>query len=398
MRNFAKLSDALEEAHKKVRQLAEGHPAVTLSAPQSRDAITAFQLLEPFRQQGIQITLASAISEYIEVTTKLKGRTLREAVDGYLRTAAVVKPKNVASAVEEFLESRKHRSEAKDGQRAQISPSYASSIRTWLTDFAATFPSMAICDLNKEHLNTYIQKHSDFSTKNRNDRRATVKMFLTWAIRQDYLPANHRLLEADGMTRETVESAETDFYRPGELQKFLENAKPDLRAAIAICGLAGLRVEEVMRLDWAEVWKTEGHIEVTAKKAKTRQRRLVEICPALAAWLKPYRKKTGKVFPSGVNYFQELFGALRDNLKIPIRRNGLRHAFCTYHFALHANENLTAQQAGNSPAMIHQHYKGFATKADGKKWFAVMPPVESNVVTNKNTTTPNDHQTRTSKG
>jgi len=42
-------------------------------------------------------------------------------------------------------------------------------------------------------------------------------------------------------------------------------------------------------------------------------------------------------------------------------------------FALHANENLTAQQAGNSPAMIHPHYKGLATKAEAEKWFAVMP-------------------------
>jgi hypothetical protein len=54
--------------------------------------------------------------------------------------------------------------------------------------------------------------------------------------------------------------------------------------------------------------------------------------------------------------------------------NGLRHSYCTYHFAAHANENLTAQQAGNSPTMIHGHYKGLATKADAEKWFAVTPP------------------------
>jgi len=40
---------------------------------------------------------------------------------------------------------------------------------------------------------------------------------------------------------------------------------------------------------------------------------------------------------------------------------------CTYHFRLHANENLTAQQAGNSPAMIHSHYKGLANKGRGTK-------------------------------
>jgi hypothetical protein len=64
----------------------------------------------------------------------------------------------------------------------------------------------------------------------------------------------------------------------------------------------------------------------------------------------------------------------------------LRHAFCTYHFAAHANENLTAAQAGNSPAMIHAHYKGLATKAEAEKWFNVNPPgAAKNVIPLKKT-------------
>ncbi len=51
----------------------------------------------------------------------------------------------------------------------------------------------------------------------------------------------------------------------------------------------------------------------------------------------------------------------------------LRHAFCAYHFALYSNENFTAAQAANSPAMIHANYKGLATKADAEKWFHVAP-------------------------
>jgi hypothetical protein len=58
-------------------------------------------------------------------------------------------------------------------------------------------------------------------------------------------------------------------------------------------------VEEIMRLDWADVWRVEGHIEISVKNAKTRQRRLVETCPALAQWLTAYQKKTGQVFGAG---------------------------------------------------------------------------------------------------
>jgi len=73
---------------------------------------------------------------------------------------------------------------------------------------------------------------------------------------------------------------------------------------------------------------------------------------------------------------------LREGLKIPSRKNGLRRGFITHHFALHQNENLTAALAGNSPAMIHAHYKGLATKAEAAKWFAVGPSTSAkNVIT-----------------
>ncbi len=85
----------------------------------------------------------------------------------------------------------------------------------------------AVCDLTKEHLNLFFKPLTEVGTKNRNDRRAAVKMFLTWATRQDYLPVNHRLFEANGMTRETVEAADTDFFRPAELKNFWTTPPPN---------------------------------------------------------------------------------------------------------------------------------------------------------------------------
>ncbi len=147
-----------------------------------------------------------------------------------------------------------------------------------------------------------------------------------------------------------------------------------MRAMIAIGGLAGLRTSELLRLDWSEVWRVRGHIEVTAEKAKTRQRRLVEVYPALAAWLRPFRVfKTGKLCEWHEITFQQHFVELCGVADVNRKTNGLRHSFCTYHYAKHANESLTAQQAGNSPQMVHAHYKGLATKAEAVKWFGVKP-------------------------
>jgi integrase len=184
-------------------------------------------------------------------------------------------------------------------------------------------------------------------------------MFLTWCVKRDYLSPTHRLFEADSITTEAADTTELEYYRPEELQAMLERAAnrtdPDqadfkeLLPIIALGGLAGLRLEEILRLEWADVWRVSGHVEIKALKAKTRSRRLVEICPALEAWLEPFRKSSGPIFAKSKDTFHESFTNLRELIttpaKIPARRNGLRHAFCTYHFALHANENLTAQQA-----------------------------------------------------
>ncbi len=172
------------------------------------------------------------------------------------------------------------------------------------------------------------------SAKSRNHYRATIRQFLQWAVRKDYLSATHRLNEADAMRPEHANTAETQFYTPGELSALLATADDTMRPMIALGGLAGLRTAELIRLTWEDVWRVPGHIEVTARKSKTRQRRLVEICPALAAWLESFRDQTdGKLWTLHEITFQEHFLELCEQAKVTRKANGLRHAFCTYHFA-----------------------------------------------------------------
>jgi integrase len=376
MQTFPAYTAAREAAERVVRELANGSQAAALTATQSRDALAAFERLQGFYQStGRRVSLLAAVSEFVEAAGKLRGRTLGEAVTGYLRTVADVKRKDIKEAVEEFLQADAPRTKASKGQRAQLSAKYAYNRELQLRRFADTFQNTPVCDLSKEHLDAFIGSLGELSAKSRNNYRAAVRQFLQWTIRKDYLPAAHRLNEADGMRPERGNTSETCFYPPREFAALLENADDSLRPLIAIGGLAGLRTAELLRLDWADVWRVPGHIEVTARKSKTRQRRLVEICPALAAWLEPYRAHTtGKLWTFHEITFQQKFVVLCEAAEVTRKTNGLRHAFCTYHFAAHVNENQTAQQAGNSPAMIHAHYKGLATKNDAEKWFKVLPP------------------------
>ena len=373
---FAGQGGAKQFAEQQVKDLAHGSQVAALSSAEASSMFAIRDALETYkRETGITLTPIQVVTESLAARRQLGDRPLSEAVSGFLGNVATVKRKDLAAAVEDFAAAREAKAESKNGQRAQLSSTYTYNTGLWLRNFAAEFSGHAVCDLGKEHLDLYFsnRKRADLAAKSRNHIRATLAMFFGWAVKNDYLQPNHRLLEAAGMERETVMGADTDFYRPAELQTLLDNADDTMRPIIALCGLAGLRQQEALRLTWEDVFRVPGHVEITAAKSKTRSRRLVVLVPALAAWLRPFRAKEGPLWTQHRDTFHAQFTALREPHKIPSRKNGLRHAFCSFHFALHSNENLTAAQAGNTPAMIHLHYKGLCTRKQALAWFCVKP-------------------------
>ena len=395
---FKKFGAAKRFGDELVKELANGSQSTLLTPAQATDALAAMERMHRFFQStGKKLSLLVSVSEYCDAAEKLGYKTLPEAIAGYLGSVVSVKRVLVTQAVEEFIAAAAPRTVAADGQRAQLSSKYAYNRGIMLRRFANSFTGYAVCDLTKLHLDSFISALSQSksksnsiavkSPKSRNHHREAIRQLLAWCARKDYLAVNHRLTEADAMRPEHANSAEVAFYTPKELRTLLETAEGPMRAMIAIGGLAGLRTAEILRLDWADVWRVRGHIEISARNAKTRQRRLVEIVPALAAWLAPFRTLTkGQLYtrhsdelcekasePLHENTWQRHFNELCEKANVPRKANGLRHAFCTYHFAQHGNENQTAKQAGNTPQMVHQHYKGLATAADGKRWFAIKP-------------------------
>ena len=126
MRHFRTYSEANREGKKLVKDLAKGSQVAALTAAQARDALAALERLQGFYvSTGRRVSLPRGISEYCEAASKLHGRTVGEAVDGYLGAVASVKRKDVAGAVEEFIRAEEPRAKASDNQRAQLSAKYA---------------------------------------------------------------------------------------------------------------------------------------------------------------------------------------------------------------------------------------------------------------------------------
>src|SRR5207237_7059940 len=76
-----------------------------------------------------------------------------------------------------------------------------------------------------------------------------------------------------------------EILTPDEMTALLEHSTPEISPCLALGAFAGLRSEEILRLDWKDVTKRPGFIEVAADKAKTATRRLVPITHNVTFWL-----------------------------------------------------------------------------------------------------------------
>jgi integrase len=386
MLTFGSYSEAKEAAEAKVKELHKGQKSAGLTAKEAQDALDIRAKLATHRQEtGKRLSAVEVVTDCLAGYKLLPpGATLIEAVKVYARTIGAVKPKAIAEAVTDFITSRT--AATKPGERARFSAVYARNVETWLTRFSDDFPGHLVSDLTADFIAKHLRQFSELSEKARNDRRGAIGMWLRWCGRKDFIEEHQltKLLDCDVMKMEVLQSGKIAFYSQGELKKILdatqdtankacnESSRNALCAVTALQAFGGARLEEALRLQWQDLYRTPGHIEISGAQAKTRQRRLLEVGPALLAWLAPFKDKTGPIWDAPLNSFIREWARLRESVGVPSKRNGVRHAFVSFSYILRG-EIETSAFAGTSPQILHQNYRGLATKDEAAAWFAVAP-------------------------
>lgn len=150
---------------------------------------------------------------------------------------------------------------------------------------------------------------------------------------------------------------------------------PECRAYAAIGVFAGIRPEEMVRLEWGQVDLACATITILGANAKCRARRIVDISPNLVEWLRPIYRKTGKVLTAPI-------AALRKSIRMAMKlaewpHDVLRHSFGSYHFGHHRNEALVKNQMGHSDdgRMFYAHYRVLVNPKDAASFWKIYPPI-----------------------
>ncbi|HEV2395031.1 MAG TPA: site-specific integrase [Verrucomicrobiae bacterium] len=370
---------AKKRAKKVVAALSKGEvAAASLKLEDQRAYLNAKRLLKPTK-----VTLEAACREYAAAVKLLGGVSILAAAQEYVKRHGGGKPslKTVQEVVTEFMEAKEEgRSTRLRGNGRNVSDKYLYQLRLKLDAFAGQVKGL-IGSVTAEAVNDFIHKRKGASGRTKNNYLQALNVLFEFARKQGYVTRDFDLM--DKVESAAEEDFEIEIFTPQEFKLLLGHCPESLVPVLAIGALAGLRTAEIERLDWREINLASKFIEVKAKKAKTRARRLVPIVPALAAWLQSYRADDeadgppteGPVWPQSLPYLFELQRDAAKEAGVDWKHNALRHSFISYRVAEIKNVAEVALEAGNSPEMIFQHYRELVTGEAAKEWFGITPAV-----------------------
>jgi integrase len=336
---------------------------VTLTPTELADYETAQAALRPFPG----VSLAVAANEFAEARKILEGtgldlRSAARAAKSEIEARKDLPAIAVGRLVDEFLESR---------AKQNASTRYIQDCRSRLKRFAEAF-ACGIASVHANEITAWLEKQ-DVAGRTRNNTRTVLVTLFAYARRKGYLPRGKQT-EAELVEAVRDPGGEIGIYTPDQLRTILAKLPGSFVPGVVLGAFAGLRTEEIVRLEWKEVDLQGGHITIKAAKSKTASRRIVPVLPVLRAWLGPHAKKDGPViaYSGAGTYTRALFQAIRETGIHPVH-NGLRHSYASYRLALIKAAPQVALEMGNSPQKLFSNYRELVVEKAAKAWFGTRP-------------------------
>lgn len=256
-----------------------------------------------------------------------------------------------------------------DAERNDRRDRTVSELKSRLDMFTEDFPDRRLSEITVEEIEEWINDE-DWSPRTRINYLTKISQLFNYGLRHRWVDANI----VDRIERPTAEDKEPGIFTVEQASDLLQHASSfGLLPYFAIGLFAGLRAAELQRLDWSAVSLAEQSIVVGAQVAKKKSRRVVEICPALKAWLERVPKKAGPLVDE--KSFRESLEKLRQAAGIADwPHNALRHSFASYHLAAYGDAMKTATLLGHKdPGAVHNHYKALVVQSTALKFWELRP-------------------------
>lgn len=356
--------------------------AIQLSPQDCRIHVAAREALDPI---GLHV---DAIARDAAEAHKLTGGiSIPELAKFYQRHDHVARSRRTVSQTFDEMKAEKDELNLSGRRRREL--------KNDLKGFVERFGGHEIADVHHPEILAYLRGFN-VGWRRRNNIRDIIVTLYRFAKRKGYLPQD-RITAAERIDRlrKPKRTAPIETFTPIEMQAWIANINAEFLPWLLIGGFSGIRSEEISPdrtshkdgLRWDDFKWDQRIVKVRRETAKLDEPRIVPIADNLFAWLEPYRGRTGLVCPKSptkreTSRLSSITGVKIDGriVKLAWKTNALRHSYGSYRLAIIKNRPQLAEEMGNSPKMIREHYNEAKTAEEAQAWFAIAPKAPGNVV------------------
>lgn len=365
-----------------------------------------------------QESLKTQIAISGEVWTSLNAREQSEVL------FAVHEAQNMGASVREVVEFYKaHRSKnhravpllqvvnetIQAARNKQCRPRYVDALHKFLNRFARGREQMPITRVGLSEVENWLGAQTGRDGKAAPATimglRSKLCALFAEAVRQRYIE------EFDNPMRRVIcpklNHGTPAFFRPKEAHDLLlvcRQTDKEFLAWLTLGLFAGVRPEELERMTWDQIDFARGEVKISDEVSKVRRRRIVVMkdCGPLKEWLEEawvsMLSEDHKDFPyivpvDGDRNDPKVMQQIRQMVKrhrarlceragITWKSDVLRKSACTYLVDLHQSADKVALILGNSPQVIHEHYRSLAQQHEIAEFWNLTPAnVKNDLIT-----------------
>ncbi len=254
--------------------------------------------------------------------------------------------------------------------RRKLSARHQQDLKNRLQRFAADFGKQQIADVTLADVERWLHRLDVSAGTFRNYAKVLASVF-RHAVKRGYLTTSPLI----GLDKPKVTRKPPAILTPAQLRNLLDAAAPELVPLLVVQAFCGIRRAEANRLEWRHI-HTEGaapYVELPSSVTKTNRRRICEIPPCAAAWLKPLSGMPADPLTVTETIYRDRLIAAASAARIEWSENLLRHSFGTYKLAATQNAPAVALAMGNSPAVVLEHYANVCSPEAAAAWWQVFP-------------------------
>jgi len=347
------------------QELAEHGYAGNIAPKDRADAITA---LEYLKEKDVKMSLFEAVKVAVEVQGK-NVPVLSEALEKFMTV------KNSEGHTPKHLRGL----ERTVGLFVALKCSYETEFGKREIIFAEKRPS----EITTDDVNYFLRglKNQGLSQWSIQTHLRDLTTFFTWCHEsQEWCRRNPAIHAA----KQNTKGGKIHIFTPEQAALLLHSCDESIVAAVVVQMFCTTRHAEVKNLKWKAIDLEQKVLTIDSDIAKTKTRRVMSIPDNAVRILKKCKNREGQVLPKNfIRLFDEAkieagffptnkaVRKLKGKKLVKWPNNVLRHSAISYTLAKNGDIFKTATSAGNSPAIVQEHYLQLVKPAEVETFFAI---------------------------